>query len=54
MNDIMKCIGETNNVFSKLQRHLWNEQGVRLQTKIYVYHAIVITTLYGCVIWTIY
>ena len=48
-------LAKANAAFGALRRRLWNEHGIRLDTKIAVYKAVVLTTLlYGSETWTVY
>jgi len=54
-DDVTRRIGAASAAFGRLESRLWNERGVRLNTKVAVYRAVVITTLlYGCESWTTY
>jgi hypothetical protein len=54
-NDVTKRLAAANGAFGALEKRLWSEHGVRLETKIAVYKAVVLTTLlYGCEAWTTY
>ena len=54
-SDITSRLAKAGSAFGKLQRRLWNVHDVSKETKIAVYHAVVLTTLlYGCETWTLY
>lgn len=53
--EISSRIAKAAAAFGRLTKRLWNEHGVKVFTKVRVYHAAVITTLlYGCETWTLY
>jgi len=53
--DITSRLAKAGSAFGKLQRRLWNVHDVSRETKIAVYHAVVLTILlYGCETWTLY
>ena len=53
--DITSRLAKAGSAFGKLQRRLWNVHNVSRETKIAMYHAVVLTTLlYGCETWTLY
>jgi len=53
--DITSRLAKAGSAFGKLQRRLWNVHDVSRETKIAVYHAVVLTVLlYGCETWTLY
>ena len=48
-------IAKASAAFDRLRNRLWNEHGIRLDTKISVYVAVVLTILlYGCETWTLF
>ena len=48
-------LAKANAAFGALRRRLWDDHGVRLDTKVAVYRAVVLTTLlYGSESWTTY
>ena len=48
-------IAKASATFGRLQAKVWNRRGIRLQTKLKVYRAIVLPTLlYACETWTVY
>ena len=54
-DEITQSISKANSSFGRLRRRLWNGHGVKLSTKIKVYHAVVLTSLlYSCETWTTY
>ena len=53
--DINSRIAKASAAFGRLRNRLWDEHGIRLDTEISVYVAVVLTVLlYGCEIWTLY
>ena len=52
--DINSRIAKASAAFGRLRNLLWDEHGIRLDTKINVYVAVVLTILYGCETWTLY
>ena len=54
-DEIVNRIAKASNAFGKLHHRLWNERGIRLETKIKVYKAVVLSTLlFGSEAWTLY
>ena len=53
-NEVETCIARSSSVFGRLQRKVWERRGIRLTTKLKVYRAVVLTTLYACETWTVY
>ena len=54
-DEVTARIGKASAAYGRLQHRLWSDHGVRLSTKIAVYHTVVLTTLlYGCETWTWY
>ena len=52
---IINRIAKATTAFGKLRHRLWNERGIKLDTKIQVYKAVVLPTLlYGSEFWTPY
>jgi hypothetical protein len=52
-NDISARLA--SRAFGKLSKRLWDDHGIRLDTKIEVYKAAILTTLlYGCEAWVLY
>ena len=48
-------ISRASTSFGRLYSRVWNQKGLRLQTKLKVYKAVVLTNLlYGCETWTCY
>jgi len=48
-------ISKASSAFGKLRHCLWDDHGIRLDTKISVYVTVVLTILlYGCETWTLY
>ena len=56
IDDEVQCrLAKASSAFGRLSQQVWNRRGIRLETKIKVYRAAVITTLlYGCESWTVY
>ena len=53
--EVEKRISRASTSFGRLYSRVWNQNGLRLQTKLKVYKAIVLTNLlYGCETWTCY
>ena len=53
--DINSRIAKASAAFGRLRNRLWDEHGIRLDTKISMYVAVVLTILlYGCETWTLY
>ena len=53
--EIIHRIAKAASAFGKLRHRLWNERGIRLDTKVQMYKAVVLTTvLYGSESWTPY
>jgi len=54
-DEITAHISKGSSSYCRLQHRLWSDHGVRLSTKIQVYRAVVLNTLfYGCETWTQY
>ena len=54
-SDLSARLAKAGTAYGKLSKRLWNDHGIRLETKIAVYRAVVLTTLlYGCESWTLY
>ena len=54
-DEIIHRIAKAASVFGKFRHRLWNERGIRLDTKVQVYKAVVLATvLYGSESWTPY
>ena len=54
-DDIKARISKASSAFGRLQERVWKPHGIRLQTKIKVYKAAILTTLlYGAESWTCY
>ena len=54
-DEITNRIAKATSAFGKLRHRLWNEREMKLDTKIQVYKAVVLTTLlYGSESWTPY
>ena len=48
-------ISKASSTFGRLYDSFWNRRGIRNQTKIKVYSAVVLPTLlYACETWTVY
>ena len=56
IDDEIQCrLAKASSAFGQLSQQVWNRRGIRLETKIKVYRAAVMTTLlYGCESWTVY
>ena len=56
IDDEVQCrLAKASSAFGRLSQQVWNRRGIRLDTKIKVYRAAVMTTLlYGCESWTVY
>ena len=53
--DINSRIAKASAAFGRLRNRLWDEHGIRIDTKISVYVAVVLTILlYGCETWTLF
>ena len=53
--DIQARISKASSAYGRLQERVWKSHGIRLNTKIKVYNAAVLTTLlYGAESWTCY
>jgi len=53
--EVSNRIAKAGSSFGRLWTRLWSERGIRLQTKLAVYKAVVITALlYSCETWTLY
>jgi len=53
--DINSRIAKASSAFSRLRHRLWDNHGIRLDTKISMYVAVVLTILlYSCETWTLY
>ena len=51
--EVANRISRASTSFGRLYSRVWNQKGIRLQTKIKVYKAVVLTNLlYGCETWT--
>lgn len=54
-DEIINRIARATSAFGKLRHRVWNERGIRLEIKVQVYKAVVLTTLlYGSESWTPY
>ena len=54
-DEIVNRIAKASSSFGKLRHRLWQDRGIRLETKIQVYKAVILTTLlYGSESWTLY
>ena len=54
-NELSLRIAKASASFGRLRHRLWKDRGVKLQTKINVYHSVVIPTLlYASETWTLY
>ncbi|KAL8570481.1 hypothetical protein ACOMHN_034516 [Nucella lapillus] len=53
--EISNRIAKANASYGRLLKRVWNERGLKLETKCAVYRAVVLTALlYGCESWTVY
>jgi hypothetical protein len=53
--EIESRLGKASAAFGSLRSRLWNDHGIRLDTKLAVYRAVFLTTLlYGSETWTVY
>ena len=53
--DISARIAKASSRFGRLSKRLWNDHGIRLDTKVAVYKAAVLSVLlFGCESWTLY
>jgi len=54
-DEINNRLAKASSAFGRLRSNVWDRRGIRLETKLQVYRAVVITTLlYACETWTIY
>ena len=54
-DEVNARLAKASAAFGRLHKNVWNRRGITLETKIKVYWAIVLTTLfYGCESWTVY
>ena len=54
-DDVSARLAKASAAYGRLSKRLWNDQGIRLATKIAVYRAVVLTILlYDCDSWTLY
>ena len=54
-DDISALLSKANSAFGRLSMRLWNDHGIRLDTKVAIYKAVILTTvLYGCESWVLY
>ena len=52
--EITQRIAKASSAFGRLNKRLWKNSNIRLDTKIQVYRAVVLSTLlYGCETWTL-
>jgi len=53
--DISARLAKASQAFGRLSKRLWDDHGIRLDTKISVYVAAILPVLlYGCESWTLY
>ena len=53
--DISARIAKASSSFGRLSKRLWDDHGIRLDTKVAVYKAVVLSVLlFGCESWTLY
>ena len=54
-SDITARLSKASSAFGRLTKRLWDDHGIRLDTKVAVYKAAVLTVLlYGCETWVLY
>ena len=54
-DEVNARLAKASFAFGRLYKNVWNKRGITTETKIKVYHAVVLTTLlYGCEAWTVY
>ena len=54
-DEVNARIAKTSAAFGRLRDSVWNRSGIRLDTKLKVYKAVVLPTLlYACETWTVY
>jgi len=54
-DDVSSCIAEASQSFGRLLKRLWDDHGIRLETKVAVYKAAILTILlYGSESWVLY
>jgi len=54
-DEITTRLAKATAAFGCLRKRLWNDHGIRVDTKVQVYRAVVLTTLlYGSETWTLY
>ena len=54
-DEIINRMAKASIAFGKLDHHLWGQRGVKLDTKIQVYKAVILSILlYGSETWTSY
>ena len=54
-NEVNNRIAKASAAFGRLKQQVWERRGIRTETKLKVYRAIVLTTLlYACETWTVY
>ena len=54
-DEVNARLAKASVAFGRLNKNVWDRRGITTETKIKVYHAVVLTTLlYGCEAWTVY
>jgi len=54
-NDIRSRLAKASHFSVRLSRRLWDDQGIRLETKVAVHKAVILTALlYGSETWVVY
>jgi len=54
-DELSSCLAKASSAFGRLTQRVWNERGLKLDTKIAVYRAVVLSALlYGSESWTVY
>ena len=54
-DELSSRLAKASSSFGRLTDRVWNERGLKLETKIAVYRAVVLSALlYGCESWTVY
>jgi len=54
-NDVSSRLAKASHSFGRLSRRLWDDHGIRLDTKVAVYKAVILTALfYGSETWVVY
>ena len=53
-DEVNARIAKASAAFGRLRASVWDRSGIRLDTKLKVYKAVVLPTLYACETWTVY